>query len=95
MATPKHHNQALARCGMTENHMIDDGLLNLSLAQVLHHMVHGSGRSWEEVGAAMGWSPSVMSRIRNAEDSYFPSLPNLPTLCVVTRSTLILDWVRV
>jgi len=69
-------------------------LVKLSLGEVLDVMVRGSGRSWEEVGALVGWGPSNLSRIRDKAEDYWPSLPNIGAFCLHTRSTLILDWIK-
>lgn len=69
-------------------------LERLALGDVISLMVSGSGKGWDEVGAECGWSPANMSRIRNPNDPYWPSLPVLARLCVACGSTLVLDWVR-
>ncbi|WP_027176854.1 phage regulatory CII family protein [Desulfovibrio aminophilus] len=69
-------------------------LLTLNAKDVLNLMVAQSGRTWEDVAAVVGWSPTVLSRVRCATDDYFPKLTVLPRFCVASKSTMILDWVE-
>lgn len=70
----------------------DSELLKLSLGDVIEMHVRRSGKSWDEVGALMGWGPSQTSRVRDKSDNYWFSLPNLGAFCLHTRCTLILEW---
>ena len=69
-------------------------LTRLSLPDVLQMMVAGSGKGWEDVGTTCGWGPSVINRIRDPRDDYWPSLPKVAGFCVACRSTMLLDWLR-
>lgn len=66
-------------------------LEKLALGDVLNAQVRGSGRTWDEVAEAVGWSTSNVNRIQNPSDDYWPTLPTLVRFCTVTRSTLVLD----
>lgn len=67
-------------------------LLTLNAKDVLNLMVAHSGRTWEDVAAVVGWSPTVLSRISCATDDYFPKLTSVPKFCTACKSTLILEW---
>lgn len=66
---------------------------NMSLRDALHHARMLSGLSEDEVGAAMRWAPGNTSRIFG-EDNYWPTLPNIPKLCVVLGNSVLLDWLQ-
>ncbi|MHC1701469.1 MAG: hypothetical protein AB9900_10880 [Humidesulfovibrio sp.] len=67
--------------------------LNMSLHDVLHHATRLSGKSEDEVGAAMRWAPGNTARLYG-QGSYWPTLPNIPKLCVVLGNTVLLDWLQ-
>lgn len=68
-------------------------LLTLNAKDVLNLMVAHSGRTWEDVAAVVGWSPTTLNRISCATDDYFPKLTSIPKFCTACRSTMILDWI--
>ncbi len=68
-------------------------LVDLSLPDALHMAARISGKSHDEIGAAMGWSPGNTARIFGQEN-YWPTLPNLPALCVVLGNYVLIDWIR-
>jgi hypothetical protein len=68
-------------------------LVDLSLGDALHLALRLSGKTAEEVGAQMGWTPGNTSRIFGAEN-YWPTLPNIPKLCVVLGNYVLIDWIR-
>ncbi|MEZ6855011.1 hypothetical protein [Halodesulfovibrio aestuarii] len=70
-------------------------LQHLTFPAALSLALGESGLSRDDVGNAMGWSVSKTSRVFNAEDNYFPSIPSIPQLCVVLRNDILLDWLRV
>jgi transcriptional regulator with XRE-family HTH domain len=51
-----------------------------------------SGKSDDEIAAAMGWGSSTANRIFHNQD-YWPSLPTLPKLCVVLGNTVVPRWI--
>lgn len=73
--------------------MENSQLLMLNAKDVLNLMVAQSGRTWEDVGSIVGWSPTTLNRISCATDDYFPKLTSLPKFCMACRSTMILDWI--
>ena len=66
-------------------------LKKISLHDAINLAVAMSGKSREEIGAEMGWSPAVTRRIFTI-DNYWPSLPSIPKLCSVLGNTIIIDW---
>lgn len=70
-------------------------LLKLDLADVLDMMVHGSGKTWTEVGRPVGWTEAVINRIRDRGDpDYWPSSSKLEDFGVECCSVLFADWLR-
>ncbi|MBU1040159.1 MAG: hypothetical protein KKF77_03545 [Proteobacteria bacterium] len=67
--------------------------LNMSLHDALHHARIMSGKSEDEIGAAMRWNPGNTGRLFG-QGSYWPTLPNIPRLCVVLGNTVLLDWLQ-
>lgn len=67
--------------------------VNMSLFDALHQATRLSGKTEDEVGAAMRWAPGNTARIYGQE-SYWPTLPNLPKLCVVLGNTVLLEWLQ-
>ena len=51
-----------------------------------------SGKSDDDIAAAMGWGSSVANRIFHNQD-YWPSLPALPKLCVVLGNRVVPYWI--
>jgi len=63
----------------------------MSLLDVLNLAVTMSGKTLDDIAAEMGWKPSNARRLFSSEN-YWPTLPNLPKLCVVLGNTILLDW---
>ena len=74
---------------MTRN----ESLENLGAGDVVRLMLHHSGMTQDELAEAMGWPPGNAVRIFDPHANYWPSLPSLPRLCAVTRSTILVDWI--
>lgn len=70
-------------------------LQHLTFASALDLALGESKLCREDVGNAMGWSASKTSRIFNAEDNYYPTMPSIPRLCTVLGNDVILDWLRI
>ena len=51
-----------------------------------------SRKTDDEIAAEMGWSSSTANRIFHNQD-YWPSLPNLPRLCLVLGNSVIPRWI--
>lgn len=74
--------------------MRDLDLKKMPLLDALNLAVSLSGKTRDEIGAEMGWSQFNSNRIFACE-SYWPTLPNLPRLCVACGNTVLLDWLFV
>lgn len=72
-----------------------NNLQHLTFASALDLALGESKLCREDVGNTMGWSTSKTSRIFNAEDNYFPTMPSVPQLCMVLGNDILLDWLRV
>lgn len=66
-------------------------LQGISVQAALRLAVARSGKSDDEIGAEMGWSPSVTARILK-NMNYWPSFPSLPDLCRVLGNTTLIRW---
>ena len=67
-------------------------LKKISLLDAMQLAVAASGKSRDDIGAEMGWSPTVTNRIFST-DNYWPSLPSIPRLCFVMGNTIVADWI--
>lgn len=73
---------------------VDIDLTKLTLFEVFRLALRLSGKSESDIAEAMGWPPANAHRIF-ADDSYWPTLPNIPRLCAALGNQVILDWCRV
>lgn len=67
-------------------------LRGYSLAASMRMAFSFSGKSDDEIAAAMGWTKSTANRIFHNQD-YWPSLPTLPRLCGVLSNMVIPRWI--
>ena len=65
----------------------------MSLPDALNLARIQSGKTIDEIQAEMSWKPGHAQRIFY-DDSYWPSLPTIPKLCVVLGNTILLDWLQ-
>jgi transcriptional regulator with XRE-family HTH domain len=77
---------------MTKEFDLVPSLRGYSLPAALRMAFAMSGKSDDEIAAAMGWSSSTASRIFCNQD-YWPSLPTLPKLCVVLGNGIVARWI--
>jgi len=71
--------------------MQDHDYVNMSLLDALHLARRLSGKSEDEIGAAMNWNPGNTARIFGTGE-YWPTLPNIPRMCVVMGNNILIDW---
>ena len=67
-------------------------LAGMSLPAAVRMAISFSGKSDDDIAAAMHWGKSQSNRFFHSMD-YWPSLPNIPRLCEVLGNTIIARWI--
>ncbi len=67
--------------------------INMGLYDALNLALRLSRKSRDDVAAEMGWTPGNADRIFGTEN-YWPTLPNIPRLCIVLGNNILIDWLH-